>query len=385
MKTKFTRRRFAKVLLAGTAGLSVSSPLAWATSKNPFSFALLGDLHFDKLQHHDLEWLAKTKPDDLRQVREYSSLSKTIQPRLFETVRQTIADLNRSSAAPLAFTVQVGDLVEGLCSNENLALQQDMDALEMVRQAGLGVPFLFAKGNHDIAGPGANEAFKTAFHPFLNEQRKMVGGGEALTTACYVFEQGEALFCFFDAYDRDSLAWLEARLAQRTARHCFVIIHPPVVPYGARSTWHIFSSEREKAQRTRLLELLGKHNAFVLGGHIHKFNLLVRSTPGGGQFLQLALSSVVRSMEVSAANELSGTDEYNADQVKVEPDFSAATQRERRAVYRAEAPSIKHFEYADLPGYAVVTLEGPKVTARIYAGASRRLWRTLPLSDLLKA
>src|ERR1035437_2145490 len=39
------------------------------------------------------------------------------------------------------------------------------------------------------------------------------------------------------------------------------------------------AGERDKAQRDRLLELLGKHNAFVLSGHIHKYNLLVRATP----------------------------------------------------------------------------------------------------------
>jgi hypothetical protein len=382
----FNRREFVKTLVAGTAGLGLlPAPAMAAAGKQAFSFVILGDLHFDKLEHHDLEWLQRDKPDDVRQAREYSSLTTNIMPRLFATVRETISEVNRSPDGPVAFVLQVGDVVEGLCGSEKLAVRQNTEALGFVRAAGLGAPFLFAKGNHDITGPGATDAFKTVFHPFLREQMSGLAGGPRPDRARYAIEQGEAFFCFFDAYDKESLGWLEAALAHRTARHCFVVIHPPVVPYGARSTWHIFSSERERAHRERLLELLGRHTAFVLGGHIHKYNLLVRATPHHGKFLQLAVSSVIRSPEPKPQHLLSGVSSYNADQVKVEPAFSPATEQQRRDVYTAESPFIQHFEYADLPGYAVVTVAGPQVTARIYSGTTRQLWTTRKLSELLTA
>ena len=385
MPAALTRRDFVKKLLAASAGLSLLPPLARAAGKEAFSFPLLGDLHFDKLACHDLETLQRDKPDDVRQVREYTSLTSHIIPRLFATVRGTIAELNRAPETSVPFTVQVGDLVEGLCGSDEQTRQLDAGALAFVREAGLGVPFLFAKGNHDITGPGATDAFKSVFQPFLGEQAAAFGGDRAMSSARYRVEYGNALFCFFDAYDKESLGWLEATLAQRTSQHCFVVIHPPVVPYGARATWNIFSSERQKAQRERLLELLGKHHAFVLSGHIHKYNLLVRSTPRGGKFLQLGVSSVIRSPEITAEHVLSGVKSYNADQVTVEPGFSPATESQRRAVYQTEAPFVRQFEYADLPGYAVVTVNGPKVTARIYSGITRQLWRTLELTELLKA
>jgi UDP-2,3-diacylglucosamine pyrophosphatase LpxH len=340
-------------------------------------------LHFDKLAHHDFAWLEKEKPGDLGQVRNYSRLTAEILPRLFATVRETISDLNRSPETRVAFTAHVGDLVEGLCGSEKLAVQQDTEALEFVRGAKRGVPFLFAKGNHDITGERAREAFKTVFHPFLGEQTALLNGGDKRTAAYYAFEHGGALLCFFDAYDKESLAWLEATLARRTARHCFVIIHPPVVPYGARSTWHVFSSEREAAQRERLLELLGKNNAFVLTGHIHKYNLLVRGTPRGGKFLQLGLSSIINAADVKPQHLLSGVSSYNPEQVKVEPNFSPDTEKQRRAVYETEAPFVKQFEYADLPGYAVIAVNGPKVTARVFSGVSRQIWRTVELAEAI--
>ena len=50
-----------------------------------------------------------------------------------------------------------------------------------------------------------------------------------------------------------------------------------------------------------------------------------------------------------------------------------------------EAAFVRQFEYADLPGYVVVAVNGRRVTARIYSGITRRLWRTLELSELLAA
>ena len=155
------------------------------------------------------------------------------------------------------------------------------------------------------------------------------------------------------------------------------------MPYGARATWHLYSSERDKARREKLLALLGKENAFVLGGHIHKFNTLTRTTPGGGKFVQLAVSSIVNAPEVRPKDQLSGIGEYNGDQIRVEPAHSPATEKERRAVYDAEKPFVTAFEYADLPGHAVVTVNAKQVTAQMFSGVSRQIWKTIDLSKAI--
>ena len=86
---------------------------------------------------------------------------------------------------------------------------------------------------------------------------------------------------------------------------------------------------------------------------------------------------------MTAKTPLSGLADYTGDQIKVEPKFSPDTETARRAVYEAEKPFVKAFEYADLPGYAVVTVDGPRVTAQMYAGFSRQVWRTVDLAGLL--
>jgi hypothetical protein len=93
---------------------------------------------------------------------------------------------------------------------------------------------------------------------------------------------------------------------------------------------------------------------------------------------------VLSAPTARARDELTGVDRYNPDQIVVEPHFSPANERERRAVYEAERPFVGAFAYADLPGYAVVTVDGADVTARMYVGATRELWRTVNLTALAR-
>ncbi|MCD6049665.1 MAG: metallophosphoesterase [Verrucomicrobia bacterium] len=386
MNTSITRRRFLQLSAAGATSLSLTPSARTAEAAKSFSFILLGDLHFDRLEHHDMAWLEKNKGGDLGQIKNYSRITAEVMPRLFATVRETVTALNTASPAnKVPFVLQAGDLVEGLCGTEELSVRQNQEALAFVREAKLGAPFLFTKGNHDVTGDGALPAFQHVFHPYLAQQAKAFQGPAKLDSGNYSFSHQNAQFFCFDAYDKQSLDWLEAALAKRQAQHCFVVIHPPVVPYGARSTWNLYSSAKDKPRREKLLELLGKQNAFVLGGHIHKFNTLTRTTPGGGKFVQLAVSSVVGSAETKPKDILSGLKEYTGDQIRVEPKHAPETEKARRAVYDTEREFVKSFEYADLPGHTVITINGSQVTAKIHAGITRDVWRTVDLTELLKA
>ena len=379
-----TRRQF----LATTSAIAgVAFAPHWfraaPASNTAFSFVLLGDVHYDKAEHHDVGWAKQTKsttaisPGFVQKTRE-------ILPPLFTSVRNTISDLNRNPATRVAFVLQVGDLVQGACGNEELATRQNSDALRFVREASLGVPFLFTKGNHDVSGPGAKEAFASVFHPFLDAQARVVSPAIArIKSGRYTVEYGNAQFAFFDAYDLvASLDWIEAVAARRTAENFFLVIHPPVVPYGARSTWTIYSSEKDRPKREKLMAILGEHRAFVLSGHLHRYCSLARKAPRG-RFAQFALSSVIYGPDVQPALELSGLKDYSGDQVRVEPRFSPETEALRRELFELERPSITAFDFADLPGYAVVTVDGPRVVATMFRGITREAWRTLDLSGLL--
>lgn len=372
-----TRRRFLQTAVTALplAGGAVPAIKA-APNSEGFSFFLLGDLHFDRPDHHDYEWLAKHKPGDLSQIRNYCRLTEEMLPRLMGTLKQ------KATVESPTFILQVGDLVEGLCGNKTLAAKQNQEAADFIDQALPGLPFLFTKGNHDVTGDGAIEAFKEIFHPWLSRQRQnLQADAPTLTQASYSMEHQGSLFCFFDAYDKTSLDWLESELEKRTHDHCFVILHPPVVPYGARASWHQFSHSRQAAERERLLSLLGAHDAMVIGGHLHKFSLLTRQTPNGGRFTQLAVSSIINHPNPEAKNLLEGAATYSGDQVRLEPAHSPETEPERRAIYDRESPSVSAFTYADLPSHATIKVHRSRVEATVYTGVSSQPWRTFVLKE----
>src|SRR3954470_21657614 len=130
MNNLWTRRGFLQASLTAAGALALPTPCAPAAALgNAFSFILLGDLHFDRLAHHDLGWLQKNKSGDLGQIKNYSRITAEITPHLFATLRAAIADLNAHAQTPVAFVLQVGDMVEGLCGTEQLATQQNQEAL----------------------------------------------------------------------------------------------------------------------------------------------------------------------------------------------------------------------------------------------------------------
>jgi hypothetical protein len=61
-----------------------------------------------------------------------------------------VADFDRPHAR-VAFGLQVGDMVQGACDSEELAAHQNSDALAFLREARLGAPLFFTKGDHDIS------------------------------------------------------------------------------------------------------------------------------------------------------------------------------------------------------------------------------------------
>ncbi len=78
------------------------------------SFIVLGDMHYDLLEDHDMEWLSK-KPDDLRQVTEEYTVYTRENWDDFMAVLQNRAG---SVKPPVKAVVQLGDLSEGLAGTE---------------------------------------------------------------------------------------------------------------------------------------------------------------------------------------------------------------------------------------------------------------------------
>src|SRR4029453_1796940 len=102
------------------------------------------------------------------------------------------------------------------------------EGINFVREAKFAAPMVLTKGNHDITGPGAAEAYRQLLLPFLSEQTS-----SRITEAAFTRRQGGTLIAFYDAYDKNSLEWFAKTLDQSKPERLIVAIHPPVVPYNA--------------------------------------------------------------------------------------------------------------------------------------------------------
>ena len=359
----------AQILLfvLGTASVEGSRP------DSTYSFVYLGDLHFDRMAHHDLEWVKAKMPGDLRQIEDYVRITHENTPNLFKRVETTI----EANEGRIKMIVQGGDLTEGLCGRAELQELQFKDALEAVRRVIPRTPFLCVKGNHDITGPGAREAYDRVMLPWLSKEC-----GKPVASASFYVSQGPDLFVFFDAYHNNSVDWLEKTLKENSHRYVFVVMHPPAVPYDARSSWHLFSREKETQVRERFLSILGANQAVVLTAHLHKYGVVVRRTPAG-PFAQLGMNSVVSSPRVTVKNRLDGLKDYGGALVELEPEFQPDTWEQRRTLLEREKPHIAHFEFADFPGYAVIHVSDATIRADIYPADSGKPWKTVSLRPML--
>jgi hypothetical protein len=193
--------------------------------------------------------------------------------------------------------------------------------------------------------------------------------------------RGPDLFVFFDAYHNNNLDWLQKTLTQNAHRHAFVVVHPPAVPYNARSTWHLFSREKEKEARERFLNILSANNVVLLTAHLHKFSIVERKTPKG-HFVQFSVNSVISSPEISVRDHLEGVENYGGRLVELEPEFQPETKEQRHKLLEDEKPYITRFEYADFPGYAIINVSDAGINADIYTGDSGKVWKSVSLSPV---
>jgi len=372
-----TRREFVASMAAGAVS-TTALPRAMAARRendNQFSFLLLGDTHFDRIEHHDLEWMKEHFAKDISQVKNYCQHTIEKLPKLLNGAR---AQLRRADPAT-AFALHVGDLVEGICGNKELAIRHCVEGWDFFKRADLGVPLLMTKGNHDVTGPGAAEAYDDV----LLQKTASELGRDKLDRTSYSFKQGDNLFAVFDAYDRTAIDWLEEVVQQTKFRRLFVLLHLPVVPYNSRSNWRVYYHERQAERRQRLIDLLGRHRAIVLCGHLHKYSLLVRRCKTG-RFAQVAISSVMKDSPRKLQPTLNSVSDYGAKLADLEPTFSPDTLDVRRQVLTDEQPFIEHFEYADRSGFAVLSVDENDVRAEIYDGTDGgEPWTTASFSKLL--
>lgn len=377
-KNTISRRKFVTSMgmIAAALPLGASAFDFIPNRGKGFSFVMLGDIHFTQEDFHDLDYVrTKFSEGDITQVHNYSRITReNLQPLLNKT-KEAGQKLNAD------FYLQLGDFVEGLCGSEELAAKQTNGFISLVKQQDLQRPFFVIKGNHDITGVGATETYKNIVLPWQTSEQE-----KSLTNANSTFVHKNARFILFDGYTPDeSLAWLKDVLASAKEKTIFFCVHQPVVPFNARSNWHVFGKPSQQKQREELLNLLGQYKAIVLCGHLHKTSILSRKT-STGKFVQICTGSVIEQPDAPIKDHLEGVGAYGANLLNLEPKFSPATLEERKTNLENEKSFIRSFEYADFMGYSTVTVSPKnKIQISIYRNMDSHPWKVVDVDKLLSA
>ncbi len=350
-------------------------------------FVVLGDLHIDRFEDHDMDYV-RTRPQDFAQItKEYPYYTAAYMPKLLEAVRErTVA-----GEPEIVAVVQLGDLMQGVAGNDRLSRNMARHAVDMLYDSGVAAPWLVVKGNHDVsASPGQPEAWREVVEPFVERQI-----GCRTDESMYTWSSGGdfqffALDQFFSP-DRmrpesDILDFLRRELPASQAKYKFLLTHQPVIPVTERC-WHLFAGIRRPlpdavadSLRSELLDLLARYEVTVLCAHLHKYSKIVRRT-SSGPVVQIMFNSVVSADATPSDAKVStcfpGTKSFDEK-------WQPSTNDRRRKILAREAAFIESYSGDSRAGYGVISTESGKLVMRFYAGFSVEPCDEWVLSDVYR-
>lgn len=345
----------------------------YVTTAQERSFIVLGDIHYDLIEDHDMEWLTD-KPDDLRQVKEYTQITREIWPTFSAHLRKTA----RKYSPKVEAVLQLGDISEGLAGTIDKADQMARSLVKGVEAVNMPVPWIIIKGNHDITGPGAIEAFENHYIPMFQKQLNR----KDITSANYSHQIGENLFVAFDPWDkRDNLLdILDKNLSVSDAKFKFLLVHEPIIPINERC-WHLYRNMPEK--REKLLEIIAKNKAIILTAHLHLYAVVKRETQFG-PIIQLSFNSVVRDLQQTTANKINT--QYGSILAKENNQWEHLTLNQRVKWLDEEAKYVTFFKQQELPGYGIISTneKNGEIFLNYFSGIKKPAYERLCISDLYK-
>lgn len=336
------------------------------------SFIVLGDIHYDLLTDHDMDWL-KTKPDDLRQVtKEYTIYTDRNWKDFISVLKEKV----KKTRPKVKAIVQAGDISEGLAGTPEKARQMASNTMKAIDETNINVPWIIAKGNHDVTGPGSADAFTEFYIPMFRKQT----GNNKIMNASYSYRFDNVQITCIDPWDKnvDMVDFLDKELSPSNAKFKFVVIHEPVIPVTERC-WHTL--RREPERREKLLEVIAKNKAIVLCAHLHRYSVVARET-AFGPIVQVMAISVIKDRNYQTPSKV--ITEYGPSLAEAFPDWEPATLEMRKQILTGEAGHVTFYKQTDLPGYAVIKINDKKGTVLLdyYAAFGKKPYDSINLTEL---
>lgn len=345
-----------------------------ALSAQNSSLIVLGDLHYNLHKDHDLNWLESQAGNLVQESESYSDYTDKYWGPFMKKVQKNAL----SVTPPVKAIIQVGDLSEGLAGSVEKARQMMQHTVKAIDSTQMPVPWIIARGNHETYGPGANEAFQEFFVPLFREQTL----NPDISNASYSYHTGNVQITCLDPWDADvdMVAFLEKELSTSKSKYKFIAIHEPVIPVTGYC-W--YALRQDEQQRNKLLELIAKHKAIVLTGHLHRYSIVSRKT-AFGPVVQVMVVSVVK--DSSYQQPLNTITEYGPSLMDGFTDWKPETIETRKSILLEESKYVTFFKQTDLPGYAIIKIDDnrERIQLEYYAAFGNKPYDTINLTELMQ-
>ena len=365
------RREFIGLSAAGVLGLCLEDKLsvAEACSKKgngDYSVVILGDTHFDTFpesvyhSHYDekVEWLNRVQRAEFARNGE---MWRERCPRLVKRAACLVDENTRQ-------VLQMGDLIQGDCGNGEVHRKMLSDVMDSFKASfGGALPLVTVVGNHDIRGTDA----KAVYHDYMPKRMsEELGQPVAKTTFAYWIGPDAYIVIDFNHPDDEEVD----KLLQETrkARHTFIVIHGPVLPYDAASCrWFFHGSAKPAHTQARLhfRREFATRNAIVLCGHVHRTEL-ADWWGDGGRITQMTMNSVWSQPEKGQYKIISeGADSYGT----LRKDTTYGDGRpvdDETPLFDEYRSGLRRYSVSPAAGCYKLSVDRRHVTIDFYAGDS---------------
>lgn len=365
-----------KLLPVLLAGLVIGNGLAAAetpeknaslrSAEPAYQVTVLGDVHYDGPEFH----LKSEHGNRAKERTRNFTMWKQKSPDLLKTAAEQTA---KSSA----FVVQLGDLTQGDCDNNELHEALLKKAFGTLKACFPDLPVLIVKGNHDVRSSGKQNnpvPAKNALLPLVAAEL----GVKELPDGNYAFLKGKDLYISLDGFvgAPKIVAFLKKTLSEHPdTRYVFVMTHLPVIAVSVgKPFWRLPGAEK-------VIEMLETRRSVILAGHTHVWSFIERRTEKG-RVVQLVTTSMGCSW--TPGHELEKTMDW--------PKYVEAV-RARNGKSEAGRKLIKNFDemaaaakftfalYGSKSGFTVLDINDSRVEARIHTDNSGTPALTLPLAE----
>ena len=374
------RRKFIALSATGLLSMTLGDELARLSAKSlrnekEYSIVILGDTHYDtepaSVYHSNynekVEWLNRV------QRAEFARNGEMWRERCPRMVKRA----SRLITPDTKMVFQMGDLVQGDCGKGEVHRKMLIDAMDRFKKELGGLPFVTVVGNHDIRGVDA----MATYHSYM-PQRMSEELGKSIKKTTFSFNIGNDAYIVIDFNNPDDEEVEKLLKETEGARHTFVVIHGPLLPFDAASCrwfYHGGNTPEQTAARRHFRELFAKRNVICLCGHVHTTEL-ADWYGDGGRITQMTMNSVWANEEIGKYKVVcEGAAQYGERRKTIAQNANGSKLTEETPLFDEYRPGLKRYSVSPAAGSYKMRVSKKHVYIDFYAGDSIDISHTFKL------